>query len=114
MSNTPKWHRELEIFSRIKPLIMLEGNILDSYQFPYEGSVPKGSILRLSDYLHYFYKDMGYGSIVFYDSRRGFYNSCESGYVEGFSELTGAEVSGGFVEAGFRTGEAARRRNCIR
>ena len=108
MSNTPKWHRELEIFSRIKPLIMLEGNILDSYQFPYEGSVPKGSILRLSDYLHYFYKDMGYGSIVFYDSRRGFYNSCESGYVEGFSELTGAEVSGGFVEAGFRTGEAAR------
>ena len=35
MSNTPKWHRELEIFSRIKPLIMLEGNILDSYQFPY-------------------------------------------------------------------------------
>lgn len=108
MSNTPKWHRELEIFSRIKPLIMLEGNILDSYQFPYEGSVPKGSILRLSDYLHYFYKDMGYGSIVFYDSRRGFYNSCESGYTEGFSELTGAEVSGGFIEAGFRTGEAAR------
>lgn len=108
MSNTPKWHRELEIFSRIKPLIMLEGNILDSYQFPYEGSVPKGSILRLSDYLHYFYKDMGYGSIVFYDSRRGFYNSCESGYVEGLSELTGAEVSGGFIEAGFRTGEAAR------
>lgn len=108
MSNTPKWHRELEIFSRIKPLIMLEGNILDSYQFPYEGSVPKGSILRLSDYLHYFYKDMGYGSIVFYDSRRGFYNSCESGYAEGFSELTGAEVSGGFVEVGFRTGEAAR------
>lgn len=108
MSNTPKWHRELEIFSRIKPLIMLEGNILDSYQFPYEGSVPKGSILRLSDYLHYFYKDMGYGSIVFYDSRRGFYNSCESGYTEGFSELTCAEVSGGFVEAGFRTGEAAR------
>lgn len=100
MSNTPKWHRELEIFSRIKPLIMLEGNILDSYQFPYEGSVPKGSILRLSDYLHYFYKDMGYGSIVFYDSRRGFYNSCESGYTEGFSELTGAEVGGGFVEAG--------------
>ena len=37
MSNTPKWHREHEIFSRIKRLIMLEGNILDSYQFPYEG-----------------------------------------------------------------------------
>ena len=56
LENTPKWHRELEIFSRIKPLIMLEGNILDSYQFPYEGSVPRGSILRLTDYLHYFYR----------------------------------------------------------
>ncbi len=105
---TPKWHRELEIFSRIKPLIMLEGNILDSYQFPHEGSVPKGSILRLTDYLHYFYKDMGYGCIAFYDSRRGFCNSCESGYTERFAELVNAEVSGGFVEAGFRSGEAAR------
>lgn len=63
MSNTPKWHRELEIFSRIKPLIMLEGNILDSYQFPYEGSVPKGSILRLSDYLHYFIRTWATGAL---------------------------------------------------
>ena len=69
---TPKWHRELEIFSRIKPLIMLEGNVFDSYQFPYEGSVPQGSILRLTDYLHYFFRDKGYTNIAFYDSLRGF------------------------------------------
>lgn len=100
----PKWHRELEIFSRIKPLIMLEGNILDSYQFPYEGSVPRGSILRLTDYLHYFYKDMGYPNIIFYDSLRGFYNTCEEGYTERFAELAGMSVSGGAVQAVFKGG----------
>ena len=41
-----KWHKELSIFSKIKPLIILEGNVLDSYQYPEEGSTPKGSILR--------------------------------------------------------------------
>ena len=39
----PKWHRELEIFSKIKPLILLEGNVLDSYQYPEEGSISKGA-----------------------------------------------------------------------
>ena len=62
-----KWHKELDIFSKIKPLLILEGNILDSYQYPIEGSTPKGSILRLTEYLHYFYKDMGYKNIIFYD-----------------------------------------------
>lgn len=49
-----KWHKELEIFSKIKPLLILEGDVLDSYQYPQEGSTPKGSILRLSEYLHFF------------------------------------------------------------
>ena len=70
-----KWHKELGIFSKIKPLIILEGNVLDSYQYPEEGSTPKGSILRLPEYLHFFFKDMGYQNIVFYDSLRGFYNT---------------------------------------
>lgn len=101
---TPKWHRELEIFCKIKPLIMLEGNIFDSYQFPCEGSVPKGSILRLTDYLHYFFKDCGYKNIIFYDSLRGFYNSCEEGYTEAFARLTGTSVSNGAVAAAFKGG----------
>ena len=50
-----KWHKELGIFSKIKPLIVLEGNVLDSYQYPEEGSTPKGSILRLSEYLQYYF-----------------------------------------------------------
>ena len=82
-----KWHKELGIFSKIKPLIILEGNVLDSYQYPEEGSTPKGSILRLPEYLHFYFKDMGYQNIVFYDSLRGFYNTCEEGYLDNFAKL---------------------------
>ena len=56
----PKWHKELEIFSKVKPLIILEGNVLDSYQYPQEGSTPKGTVLRLPEYLHYFFTDLGW------------------------------------------------------
>lgn len=38
-----KWHRELGIFSRIKPLIIVEGNVLDVYQYPVEGASLKGA-----------------------------------------------------------------------
>ena len=55
-----KWHKELGIFCRIKPLIIVEGNVLDVYQYPEEGSISKGSILRLPEYLHYYFKDQGY------------------------------------------------------
>ena len=37
-----KWHKELEIFSKIKPLLILEGDVLDSYQYPKEGRYPEG------------------------------------------------------------------------
>ena len=97
-----KWHKELGIFSRIKPLILLEGNVLDSYRYPEEGSTPKGSILRLPQYLHFFFKDMGYENIVFYDSLRGFYNNCEEGYLERFAELTESTVSKGSIRADFK------------
>ena len=97
-----KWHRELGIFSKIKPLIILEGNVLDSYQYPEEGSTPKGSILRLPEYLHFYFKDMGYQNIIFYDSLRGFYNTCEEGYLDHFSKLTGSSVEHGFIKADFK------------
>ena len=97
-----KWHRELEIFSRIKPMMILEGNVLDSYQYPIDGSTPKGSILRLPEYLHFFFRDMGYKSIVFYDSLRGFYNTCEEGFTEGFASLVGTSASQGFIRAEFK------------
>ena len=99
-----KWHKELGIFSKIKSLIILEGNVLDSYQYPEEGSTPKGSILRLPEYLHYYFKDNGYQNIVFYDSLRGFYNTCEECYLDRFADLTGASASQGFIKADFKGG----------
>ena len=98
-----KWHRELEIFCKIKPLILLEGNVLDSYQYPEDGSTPKGSILRLPEYLHYFFKDAGYQNIVFYDSMQGFYNNCENGYLDSFAKLSGISPENGFIRADFRS-----------
>lgn len=100
-----KWHKELGIFSKIKPLIILEGNVLDSYQYPEEGSTPKGSILRLPEYLHYYFKDMGYQNIVFYDSLRGFHNTCEEGYLEKFSQLAGTSAIQGFIKSCFKGGD---------
>ena len=43
-----KWHRELGIFCRIKPLIIVEGNVLDVYQYPVDGSTPKRQYLKTS------------------------------------------------------------------
>lgn len=98
----PKWHRELEIFDKIKPIIILEGNVLDKYQYPVDGSVPKGTILRLVEYLHYYFKDAGYRNIVFYDNIRGFYNNCEDGYLQHFSELIGVPYEDQHIRADFK------------
>lgn len=105
----PKWHRELEIFDKIKPMIILEGNVLDKFQYPLEGSIQKGSILRLVEYLHYYFKDAGYQNIIFYDSIRGFYNNCEEGYLQNFERLTSTHAENGYIRAEFkgRNGVAA-------
>jgi DNA polymerase III delta prime subunit len=97
----PKWHRELGIFSKIKPLIIVEGNILDVYQYPVEGSVSKGSILRLPEYLHYYFKDMGYQTVALFDNMQGFYNSCEDGDIEAFADITETELDGKYIRAEF-------------
>jgi len=93
MGYIPKWHRELDIFSRIKPLVILEGNVYDSYRLPVECDMPEGSVLRLTEYLYYYYKNTGYENIVFYDSIQGFSNCYESGSLEKFLAVTG-ESSG--------------------
>lgn len=99
----PKWHKELEIFSKIKPLIIVEGNVLDVYSYPEEGSTPKGSILRLTAYMHYFFKDLGYQNIAFYDSMQGFYNNAEEGYIEKFGQLINQNPSNGRINANFKS-----------
>ena len=99
-----RWHRELEIFSRIKPLIVLENNVLDKFQYPVDGTVPKGSILQLTEYLHYFFKDMGYQQIVLYDHLRGFHNDCEAGYIERFAQMLELSLTGSAIPAPFKVG----------
>lgn len=105
----PKWHRELDIFSKIKSILILEGNVLDSYQYPVDGSVPKGSVVRLEQYLHSYFKDSGYQNIIFYDSIRGFYNHCEDGYLQAFARMVNETVTDRHIHADFkgRNGTAA-------
>ncbi len=97
----PKWHRELSIFCRVTPVIMLEGNILDSYQYPVEGSTPKGSILRLPAYLHFFFHDLGYQNVIMYDNLRGFGNDIDEDEVRRFAELTETKAEKGRIKADF-------------
>lgn len=93
----PKWHRELEIFSKIKPLIILEGNVLDVYQYP-----AGGGIMRLPQYLHYYFKELGYRCIAFFDSMQGFYNPCENEYLDEFARLAGTNNTGALKQAEFK------------
>ena len=99
---TPKWQKELDIFDRIKPIVILEGNVLDKYQYSGDDGMQQGSILRLTEYLHYHLKNEGYQNIVFYDSIRGFYNNCEKGYIQKFAQLVKANVADDCISADFR------------
>ena len=65
----PRWRRELEIFRRVKPVLILEGNVLDVYREP-----ASGKICGLGEYLQAFLRGCGYHNIAFYNSRRGFTN----------------------------------------
>lgn len=98
----PKWHRELELFAQIKPLLILDGNVLDVYQYPVEGSTPKGSIIRLTNYLYYFFKDAGYKDIVFFDSTVGFYNHCEPEMLKTFAGLVNGKEYNGVLVSEFK------------
>lgn len=98
----PKWHRELEIFHRIKPLLIIEGNVLDVYQYPEDGSAGLGSVLRLTQYLHYFFQDCGYQDIVFFDSLNGITNPCAPECVDGFAKLVHASAEKQTIKADFR------------
>lgn len=97
----PKWHRELELFIQIKPIFILDGNVLDVYQYPVDGSTPKGSIVRLTDYLYYFFKDAGYDNIVYYENQKGFYNNCDDNMVKQFADITGLKSANGIIPANF-------------
>ena len=79
----PKWQRELDIFRRIKPVLILEGNVLDIYRSPGQEAV------RLGEWLQGFLSRRGYHNILFYDSRNGFSNPYDPEAMSGLARSLG-------------------------
>lgn len=103
-----KWHSELEIFCRIKPCIVLEGNILD--RFHYEGE-PAQRTRDLPSYVRRLLEDAGYEMILCYDEAAGFYGG-EDGYdldrlADFCADIRGFEVRDEHVACGFSDYQAA-------
>ena len=109
-----KWHRELEIFSSIKPLLILEGNVLDQYRYPVAGSLKQDEIVPLSKYLHTYFRDEGYDQVIFYSNLVGFISPYDPGMLNRFAAMTGTSVTRGAVQAEFKGNEADTAPNVIR
>ena len=110
----PKWHRELELFSAIKPLLILEGNVMDQYRYPVEGSVRQDEIVPLSRYLHTYFTDNGYDQVVFYSNLVGFVNPYDERMLERYALLTDTKINRGAIQAEFKGNEATTAPNVIR
>lgn len=109
-----KWHRELELFSAIKPLMILEGNVLDQYRYPVAGSIPEDTLVPLPQYLHGYLADSGYSQVVFYSNLVGFMNPYAPRMVERFAQASGAQAQGGVIPAEFKGTKADTAPNIIR
>ena len=57
----PFWHSEFEAFSSAVNTIILEGNIMDRFMFPEDGS-----IVSLREYVYLLLINCGYECVVFY------------------------------------------------
>ena len=110
----PKWHRELELFSGIKPLLILEGNVLDQYRYPVDGSVGRDEIIPLSRYLHTYFSDNGYDQVVFYSNLYGFMSPYDPSMLERFAAMTNTEAKEGAIPAEFKGNSADTAPNVIR
>ena len=109
-----KWHKELELFSAIKPLLILEGNVLDQYRYPVAGSIPEDDLVPLSRYLHGYFTDNGYDQVVFYSNLIGFMNPYAPGMVSRYAHLTGSAAQQGVIPAEFKGNQADTAPNVIR
>lgn len=110
----PKWHRELELFSAVKPMLILEGNVLDQYRYPVPGSVGEDQLCPLPRYLQGYFQDLGYDQVVFYSNLLGFINLYDGAMLERFARMTGAEAVRGAIPAEFKGNGANTAPNLIR
>ena len=109
-----KWHRELELFSAIKPLLILEGNVLDQYRYPVAGSIPEDSLVPLARYLQGYFCDNGYADVVFYSNLLGFMNPYDPAMLERYARLAQVETKNGVIPAEFKGNGADTAPNIIR
>lgn len=98
----PKWQRELQIFRRLKPVLILEGNILDLYRQP-----ESGEYLPLGPWLQDFLCRCGYHDIVFYNNRRGFHNPYDPAGRANFARAVGLSEQQLAAYGGFRGANGA-------
>ncbi len=110
-----KWHRELALFSAVKPLLILEGNVLDQYRYPEAGTVVReNELVPLSRYLMGYFVDNGWEDVVFYSNLVGFVNPYSPQMLAHFAALAGVKAKDGAIAAEFTGNEAASAPNLIR
>ena len=109
-----KLHRELELFSTVKPLIILEGNVLDHYRYPVAGSLAEDTLAPLPEYLNGFLTDNGYSQVAFYSNLVGFMNPYDPGMLSAFAHQNGSTVKSGAIPAEFKGNTQETAPNIIR
>lgn len=99
----PRWQREFEIFYQLKPVLLLEGNISDLFQYPEDRSV-----LTLPVYLERLLKDKGYVNVISFQNVNGFFSTGgDEEELEAFARFSGSEkeIRNGCIEVPFAMGE---------
>lgn len=84
----PFWHSEFEAFSSAVNTIILEGNIMDRFMYPEDGS-----IISLREYIYLLLMNCGYECLAFYDRIKGFSSydgALGKRQFSAFEELTGS------------------------
>ncbi len=109
----PKWHRELELFSSIKPLLILEGNISDKYRYPVAGSVGEDELVPLPRYLMGYFMDQGWQTVAFYSNLTGLTNPYDPESLQRYARAARAEMKNGVIPAELRGNAATTAPNVI-
>lgn len=109
-----KWHRELALFSAVKPLLILEGNITDKFRYPVAGSVGQDELVSLPRYLMAYFLDNGWQSVAFYSNLLGMINPYDAGQLTAYAKASRSEIKNGAIPAEFKGNGASTAPNVIR
>ena len=110
----PRWYRELELFRGVKPLLVLEGCVMDQVRVPVTGSVAEDTLLPLSAFLNAYLADAGYEQVVFYSNLVGLMNPYAPEMLDNFAKMNQAEVVSRAIPAEFKGNDANTAPNIIR